>query len=200
MMTPFQAGEMFLSLRLHFTRASYDYFKYHGKTTMTREKFELRSDKFLFAKLTRAYQTEEEFRDLVVANCLRDPHLYSRMLLASEAHDRYLAYRKIHESLAYLVDQDYCWMFEENQDINYWLHVGQEYPPLMQAVWTQRIKIETLLVMNRILNFLPMWERKIRDTIRVPEFLLLCRKYDPLLSIDGQKSKTQLRKKLTSMV
>lgn len=203
MMTPLQAGEMFLALRLHFTRPSYDYFKYHGKTTLTHEKFEQRSDKFLFAKLTRIYQTAEEYRDLIVANCLDDPHLYSRLLLSSEAHERYLAYRKIHESLTYQVNQDYCWLFEENSDLNFWLRSENEwhdYPPLMRAVWSQRIKIETLLVMNRILNFLPVWERKIRDTIRAPEFLLLCRKYDPFVVVDATKAKTILREKIMQTI
>lgn len=203
MMTPFQAGEMFLSLRLHFTRPSYDYFKYHGKTNMTHEKFELRSDKFLFAKLTRMYQTPEEYRDLVVANCLKDTHLYSRMLLSSEAQECYLAYRKIHESLSYQVEQDYYWLFDQNCNLNFWLRSENEwhdYPPLLRAVWSKHVKLETLLVMNRILNFLPVWERKIQDTIRVPDFLMLCRKYDPFLSVDVPKSKILLRKKLTQPI
>lgn len=197
MMTPFQAGEMFLSLRLHFTRPSYDYFKYHGKTTLTHEKFEQRSDKFLFAKLTRMYQTPEDYRDLIVANCLKDPHLYSRMLLSSEAHERYLGYRNIHESITYHVGQDYDRLFDENPDLNFWLRIRETYPPLMRAVWSQRIKLETVLVMNRLLNFLPVWERTIQDTIRVPEFLLLCRKYDPFVTVDVSKAKPILRKKLT---
>lgn len=188
---------MFLSLRLHFTRSSYDYFKYHGKTNITHEKFQQRSDKFLFAKLTRIYQTPEEYCDLVVSNCLKDPHLYSRMLLSSEAHERYLAYRKIHESLTYQVDQDYHVLFDENSDLNFWLRVRDGYPPLLRAVWSHRIKMETLLVMNRLLNFFPVWERTIQDTIRVPDFLLLCRKYDPFVKVDVSKSKILLRKKLT---
>lgn len=199
MMSPFQAGEMFLALRLHFTRASYDYFKYHGKTNMTHEKFEQRSDKFLFAKLTRLYQTSDEYRDLVVSNCLKDAHLYSRVLLSSEAQERYVEYRKVHESLTYQVEQDYHWLFEQNSDLNFWLrsdHEWHNHPPLMRAVLSNRIKMETLLVMNRVLNFLPLWERKIQDTIRAPEFLLLCRKYDPFLSVDVPKSKILLRKTL----
>lgn len=194
MMTPFQAGEMFFALRLHFTRESYDYFKYHGKTTINPKTFELRSDKFIFAKLTRLYRTPEEYRDLVVANCLHDPHVYSRMLLSSDAQACYLAYRKIHESFSYVVEQDIQRLFEERGDINWWLRADGEFPPLLRAVWTQRITMETLLAMNRVCEFLPFWERTIRDTIRTPAFLSRCRKYDPFVTVDVPKTKTLLRK------
>jgi hypothetical protein len=122
------------------------------------------------------------------------------MLLSNEARDHYLEYRKIHESLSYQVEQDYRVLFDENPDLNFWLrshNEWHEYPPLMRAVWAKKIKLETLLVMNRVLDFLPTWERKIQDTIRVPEFLLLCRKYDPFIMIDTVKYKHQLRKNLT---
>lgn len=196
MMTPFEAGEMFLAIRLHFIRDSYDYFKYSGKTTLTPEKFELQRDRFIFAKLTRLYQTPEEYRDLVIANCLKDPHLFSRLLLSSEAHERYVAYRKIHESLSYVIEQDTQRLFDEKGDINWWLRVNGEFPPLLRAVWAQRITLETLLAMNRVMQFLPVWERTIRDTIRTPEFLHLCQRYDPFIMVDVRKTKTILRKYL----
>lgn len=197
MMTPFQAGEMFLSLRLHFTRPSYDYFKYHGKTTLTPEKFALRSDKFLFAKLTRQYQDADSFRDLVVSNCLRDPHLYSRSLLTPEARDRFLAYRKIHESLSYLMEQDCQRLLETHPNLDEWVRVRQEYPILLKSVWQQQVHMETMIMINRLVNFLPMWERKITDTIKWPSFLMVWKKYDPFLSCNPARLKHFLRSSLT---
>lgn len=200
MMSPFDAARMFFAIRLHFTRASYDYFKYHGKTTLTQAKFELRPDRFVFAKLARLYQTPEQYQDLLVANCLFDPHLYSRMLVASEAYDRYLAYRKVHESLMYQVEQDTRWLHDQTPNLNEWIYVHQEYPLLLTAVWSHRIALETLIVLNRVLNFFPMWKSKIRDTIRAPEFLFTCEKYDPFVVVDVGKSKQLLRKNLTVTV
>ncbi len=198
MMTPFQAGEMFLALRLHFTRPSYDYFKYHGKTTMTPEIFALRSDKFLFAKLVRTYTDEIQFRDFVVANCLHDQHLHSRMLMTPEARDRYLDYRKTHESLTYLVEQDCHTLKDRYPELKEMLRVSQTYPPLLTAVWQHTIHLETMLILNRVLNFLPMWEQRITDTIKWPASLLLWKKYDPFISIEIERFRRLFRSVLTA--
>jgi hypothetical protein len=197
MMNPFQAGEMFLALRLHFTRPSYDYFKYHGKTTLTPEKFALRSDKFLFAKLVRTYTEPEQFQDFVIANCLHDSHLHSRMLLTPEARDNYLAYRKVHESLSYVVEQDCRSFFDTHNNLNEWFRVRQEYPILLTAIWQKKMRLETLIILNRVFDFLPMWEQNIPDTIKWPAFLLVWKKYDPFVIGERRKYKTLLRSLLT---
>lgn len=197
MMTPFQAGEMFLALRLHFTRPSYDYFKYHGKTTLTPDKFAIRSDKFLFAKLIRTYPEPPQFQDLVIANCLKDTHLHSRMLMMPEARDQYLAYRKIHESLAYVVEQDCRTFLDAHSDLNEWFRVRHTYPLLLTAVWQQRMRLETLILLNRVLDFRAMWETKIPDTIKWPAFLMVWKKYEPFVIGERSRYKTLLRSILT---
>lgn len=197
MMSPFQAGEMFLSLRLHFTRPSYDYFKYHGKTTLTPDTFALRADKFIFAKLTRMYPDAASFQDLVVSNCLKDTHLYSRMLLTPEARDRFMEYRRIRESLSYLMEQDCQKLIDQHPNLEDWVRVTQGYPILLTTVWQQRMHFETMMILNRLVNFLPMWERKISDTIKWPACLMLWKKYEPFVTCDPARLKIFLRSVLT---
>lgn len=197
MMTPFEAGEIFLALRLHFTRDSYDYLKYHGKTRLTPESFARRSDKFIFAKLARIYSTSDEFRDFVIANCLFDQHLYSRTLLVPEARERFLAYRKVHESLSYICEQECRVFFETQPGLDAALHTRSNCPPLLTAVWQKKVSLETFLSLNRVLEFLPVWERHITDTIKWPVFLHLCRKYDPFLTVNTDRTTKMLRELLT---
>jgi len=44
----FSAFALYNAIKLHFTTDSYDYFKYHGKTNVTRDNFAIRKDKYTF--------------------------------------------------------------------------------------------------------------------------------------------------------
>lgn len=199
MITPFEGAEMFFALRLHFTRSSYDYYKYGGKTTLTREQFDQRPDRFIFAKLVQKYHAPYAYRNLVIANCLEDPHLHVRALLTPEAHDIVLAYDKVHQSLSYVVEQDSSELLSTHS-LEEVLSVKSGYPLLLQRVWQKRIRLETLIVWNRIFDCLSHWNRKITDTMRWPSFYLLCQKYDVFVTLDHHKIKAHIRQNLTTTI
>ena len=48
--TGFAAFALYNALKLHFTSDSYDYFKYHGKTNVSKQTFTTRKDKYQFYK------------------------------------------------------------------------------------------------------------------------------------------------------
>ena len=52
-MTPFEVYCCYLSLKNHFTKKSYDYFKYCGKIKTTIKSFNKRKDKYFFEKTSR---------------------------------------------------------------------------------------------------------------------------------------------------
>jgi hypothetical protein len=58
---------------------------------------------------------------------------------------------------------------------------------------------ETLIILNELLNFLPMWVKKIEDDIIFPEFVKSCEKYKPFLNFDKPKMLTVLKKNLNIM-
>ena len=51
-MTGYETFALFNSLKLHFNRESYDYFKYNGKSNISVDAFENRRDKYHFHKLS----------------------------------------------------------------------------------------------------------------------------------------------------
>ena len=57
--TGFAAFAMWNALKLHFTSDSYDYFKYNGKTNVSKQSFTTRKDKYQFYKLSRKYSLED---------------------------------------------------------------------------------------------------------------------------------------------
>ena len=48
---------------------------------------------------------------------------------------------------------------------------------------------ETLILLNTLLKFYPMWEKQITDDVIFPDFLNRCKKYEPFLVYDAQKIK-----------
>jgi len=49
------------------------------------------------------------------------------------------------------------------------------------------------VILNDIMNFFPMWNRKISDDIIWPNWRLKCEKYTPFINYDKVKFKNILR-------
>ena len=72
-----------------------------------------------------------------------------------------------------------------------------QHPVLLHQVMSGSIKVETLCILNDIMNFFPMWDRKISDDIIWPNFRLKCEKYTPFVIYDKVKFKNILREAIS---
>jgi len=66
-MTPFEVYCCYLALKNHFTKKTYDYFKYHGKVRTTIQSFNKRKDKYFFEKTSRQ-KSDAEILEYFVSN------------------------------------------------------------------------------------------------------------------------------------
>ena len=57
--TPFEVYQKYLSLKQHFNREEYDYFKFRGKVRASESSFDKRKDKYHFIRLSKIYKDEE---------------------------------------------------------------------------------------------------------------------------------------------
>lgn len=55
------------------------------------------------------------------------------------------------------------------------------------------IMIETVAILNDLMGFFPMWERKIQDDIIWPNWKLKIEKYTPFITYDKLKLKSILK-------
>ena len=104
-LTGYETFCLYLALKNHFTRDSYDFFKYHGKTHATKESFINRRDRFQFQRLSRKYNADQ-MKDFLVANFLHDDRIWVGQLLEEDAEDRYNEYVKRNQSLTYSFKND----------------------------------------------------------------------------------------------
>ncbi len=195
-MTGYEAFALFNSLKLHFTQDSYDYFKYNGKSNVSVDAFENRKDKYHFYKLSRLYPNKEECALFIISNLLDKDNLWVGELLEPDAEVKFLARQKIIQSLSYTFENEVNKIFDECKNPNDLLRTNGEYPKLLSMALFKEIQIETLCVLNSILNFVPMWTNKIDDTIRWPMYRKKMLKYSPFINYDQTKFKSILKKAL----
>jgi len=201
-MTGYEAFSLYESLKLHFSKESYDFFKYNGKTRVSVQSFEIRKDKYYFYRLSRKYPNRDNLIDFLVANFLEDENIWIGQLLEEEAHLQYLVRQKVIQSLSYTFENDCKLMLESCKLIsescklnpNELLKTDGDYPILLTKALRKEIQIETLCILNQILGFLPMWTKKITDTIRWPVYRQKMIKYTAFLPQDTVKYKLILKK------
>jgi len=190
----YTAFMLYNSLKLHFTSKSYDFFKYHGKTNVSAVTFLKRKDKYQFYKLSRKY-TIEELRDFYVANFLEGDKWVGDML--KDGEDVYLKWQKTQQSLTYTFNNDIIYLLSNGGTPDEMLTVKRnEYPILMKLVQLKQVSLETLVILNDLLKFFPMWDKKIDDDIIWPDFKMKCEKYSPFLNYDKEKFKAILKEKI----
>lgn len=195
-MTGYEAFSLYNALKLHFSSKSYDFFKYHGKSNISIESFENRKDKYHFYKLSRQ-NDKDDYIEFLVSNFLIREKLWAGDLLQEEAIIAYKKRMATIQSLGYIFKNDCQMLSESVESPNELLEVKDgEYPKLLIMTLQKDTHFETLCILNSLMNFLPMWDRKITDTIRYPEFSMKVKKYMPFLEFDKEKFREIATKEL----
>ena len=106
-MMPFDCYKIYLALKNHFTKDSYDYHKYNGRTRATVETFYKRKDRFWFEKMCRK-KTEKEVEDFFVANFVScsDPQTLWIGDLMKNGDSNYKEWCRKVQSLSYVFKQE----------------------------------------------------------------------------------------------
>jgi hypothetical protein len=198
-MNAYDAYRKYIAIKLHFQQKDYDYFKFAGVAKVSREKFETRNDKYFFQRIAKVYN-EEQFEQLLVANFISNKSGWIGDIFSDDGRKRLLEWKKTQQALEYLFEQDL-------QTVKQLIDDGEisgfddlfscddgEWPELVTMALQNAIKLETFIIMNKVLNFFPKIDSKIQDTIVWPELKLLCTKYSPFIKVDVKQYKKIMRK------
>lgn len=182
-----KAYTRYLALKLHFT-TDYDYFRYGGKTrAMTNESFEKRKDTFFFRKIERRYN-DQELTDFFVSNFVdNNKTKWIGELSNVNAEKTYANWKKRIQSFSYMFEQDLLIAKEKLRTANpaeLWESVSGGHPEILKLYLGKKISIETLVGSNVVLNYLPKWDREIKDTIIWPDVSKSIRKYSPFIHMN----------------
>jgi len=189
-----EAFNVYNAIRLHFTSKSYSYFKYNGKTNISPESFHTRNDKYMFHKLARKYTDIDDLIDVLVCVFLKKEKLWVGDLLNDDVDEYLQEFKKTFQSISYIFESECKLIFGNVDDPNKMLTTGGDYPELLKMAMRDEIHIETLCILNKILNFIPRWKSVITDDIVWPKYCMKVEKYSEFLPADVTRFKLILRK------
>lgn len=191
----YKAYNTYLAIKQHFTSA-YDYFKYNGKIKTNFESFKRRTDRFQFAKLERKHKSD--LVPFIVSNALNDNLGWIGDLTSDEAEQIYLNWKRRIESLKYnfkcemLGLRDYIELNEITFDDLFFIPENS-HPILLQLILENKLSIETIVIMDKILTFSKKFNKKMVDDPVWMDYSRKIHKYSAFIAVDVDDYKKILR-------
>ena len=194
--TPFEVYQKYLSLKQHFNRKEYDYFKFNGKVRANESSFEKRKDKHHFIRLSKIYK-EDELTRFLVSNFVKTKDMWVGNVTSPEGRSNYIAWKARIQSLPYVFENEIDSLFEENEKFNIIFDVEDgQHPPVLRRVFGEDVSLETFIILDSILHFIPAFNEKIQESVIWPGLYSMCTKYAPFLVVNKQKYVDILKKQV----
>lgn len=191
-MMPVDAYRQYLALKNHFTKDSYDYHKYCGKSRATVQSFYKRKDRFWFEKVARQ-KTDQEVIEFFVANFVScpDPETLWIGEMIKEGEERYTNWKKKVQSLSYVFKEESEELFSQSK-VDEVFQCSKGHPLILKKFLSGKISLETMVIYNRIFLFGNDYDQKLQDPVWQTVSRKI-RKYNPFLNIDVQRYKSILK-------
>ncbi|MAR63766.1 MAG: hypothetical protein CMP43_02055 [Rickettsiales bacterium] len=199
-MDGFDVYKIYLAIKLHFTSDSYDYFKHNGKTTARLNTFTKRRDRYFFHKLSRSYSSSACV-DYFVAGFIGSDTVWIGDVVGKSGQENYTRWQKRIESLSYVFENDCDTLldFIEEKEIKFddlfKVKKGQ-HPPLVKLYLANKITVESMVILNDILNYTKQFNKEIGETVIWPKKYKLLMNYKPFLKYNSTKMKMIIKKKI----
>ena len=166
-MSALEAYKIYLSIKLHFQRATYDITKHGMRANMPREKFEAKTNmKLIFGKLTRKYK-KQELINIIVSNFATGDK-FGGFPYDAEAIEVYKQ-TKARNTIQLRMEKDNI----EDATIG-------DHPLILKMLLGKQITLETVVILNRDMNFVEDFS----DDMILGDTCLLISKYAPFVKKD----------------
>ena len=192
-MEPFEAYRYYQSLKLHFENESYNAPKYNYKTSAKPQTFWKRKDKYFFAKVGRMFDTPPELINYYAAHFVADNNWVGDMLSNEQV---YRDWQKRTESMGYNFQQDLEKVNVKSFDQLF--ELGNQYPKVVESYLSNDINIESVVILNKLTNFMGRADKTVSDPILWPDVSRKIRKYSLLMNVNTDKMKKIIFKVFTS--
>lgn len=183
-MTPFEVYRDYLALRNHFNSETYDYFKYQGKSSIGKDSFTTRKDRFFFEKVAK----HKDPHGFMLSNFIANPKSWIRDMAYSEDAERvYQEWQKRKDSLTYTIQNDLgklSFPFDSN-----FICKSNQHSYLFTLYLGKQITLETICVLSNLVGCLAYWNKQMKDDIVWRQSGLLVKKYTPFIKYDPAKIK-----------
>lgn len=192
-MNSFQVYSTYVALKTHFSRKTYDYFKYQGSVKTTEKAYSKRPDKYFFEKISNKYTNKEQVIEYFVSNFLVNSNFH----IIQMNNDNYLNWQKKMQSFSYLFSTDIDVILDRCDTINECMQCKNlSHSDVLKLFLGGRIMIETLLMLNRLTGFIDRYDTLLVDDVVWKQLSFTLKKYDPFITGDSDQVKEIILKKL----
>ena len=189
-MEPIDVYLMYCAMKAHFGKTDYNFIKYGGKSRVSRNSFFKRKDRYFFVKLSKKYKTENEIRNYFVANFMMEQRGY----VANFNDENYEKWQNSQNNFHDIFTNEIQPMI---QDFNSLFEIKKsEHPKLMKEYLGKRISLETLIILDELVEYSEKWNEHLKDDLLWPDLKKLMNNYKWFLTFD----KKQYRINLLTMI
>ena len=187
MMSALECYKEYLALKNHFSKPSYDYFKYNGKVKVNASSFDSRKDKLFFQKLAK----HPDVHSFLIANLAIDSKAWIRDLAYSETAEKtYKDWLKRQQSLTYNFKQELNKLDEDFN--NNFLIKDNDHPILLKKFLGSEISLETICILLDLTGAKNHWDKKMQYDLVWDNTRTKIEKYTPFIKYDKEKIKNIL--------
>ena len=184
-MQPIDAYLMYCAMKAHFDKSDYDFVKYNGKSKVSRDSFYKRNDRIFFVKLTHKYKNKEDVQNYLLANFLVHPKGW----VGKFDEENFIGWKKKIQSLTYTFKSELEPIL--NKDL---VAVSKNrHPKLLKDYLGKRVSLESLVILDSILNFHKAWNTELIDDYVWKDVYKLMNDYKSFLKFDSNSFKLILR-------
>ena len=189
-MQPIDVYLMYCAMKAHFGKTNYNFIKYGGKSRVPRNSFFKRKDRYFFVKLSKKYKTENEIRNYFIANFMMEQRGY----VANFNNENYEKWQNRQNNFHDIFTNEIQPMI---QDFNSLFEIKKsEHPKLMKEYLGKRISLETLIILDELVEYSKKWNEHLKDDLLWPDLKKLMNNYKWFLTFD----KKQYRINLLTMI
>jgi hypothetical protein len=181
-MSAFDCYKEYLALKNHFTKPSYDYFKYNGKMRANVAAFDSRKDKLYFQKLAK----HSDPHNFLLANLSYNPKTWIKELAYSEVAEKtYKDWTKRQQSLSYIFKQELGKL--DSVLKNNFICKDGEHPLLLKLYLGSEISLETMCLLLLFSGNKKIWDEKLQYDLVWEEIKTKVEKYTPFIKYEKEK-------------
>jgi hypothetical protein len=196
--TGFEVYKTYLAIKLHFTKDNYNYFTFHGKSRASESSFEKRKDRYFFKKLATKFD-QETILQFFVSHFVENSNTWIGDLSVYNS-STFNAWKKKIQSMTFMFENDIDYLIDITSFEKIFDCKSGNHPILLQAYLGDRITLESMVILNNLVKYIPDFDKHIKEPVIWPDIRRKVVKYEPFLLVDKTKYKCILIEKLNGIL
>jgi len=184
-MEPIDVYLMYCALKAHFGKGDYDYITYKGKTKIKRDSFYKRKDRGFFVRIAKKYDKPQDY---FLSNFINDRNGY----IANFNDKNYQSWKLKRQGFFEEFAVEMLPLVQSFEGL--FTIIEGNHPKLLKEFLGGRISIETMIILNDLVNFSKTWNEELKDDVIWPDLKRFMINYERFLTIDKNRYRIKLLK------